>query len=1001
MSKTYKIKLNQGQGEAKFLDIPQAGGAGNALTVKAVAGGKYQLVEVGTGYAPENIRAMRSGKNLLVFFEGRNTADLMIENYYDVTPEGFNGLIGEAESGRFYEYIPETAVGFSTVAMLAEGSAQVGMALGGSEVFASGAAVGTLVAAAGLNPLLLAPLALLGAGGGGSKADSTDTTPPEIKLAQLLPEDDSGQKDNVTNDNTPRIEVQTEPAADVSVEVAGKTYKGKADDKGLAVIQIPDSDALKDGAYTPKVTSTDAAGNAAKFDGKPFTVDTKASENNSAQLHPEDDSGPKDNVTNDTTPRIQVQMEPNAEVSVEVAGKTYAGKADDKGMAVIQIPDADALKDGTYTPKVTATDIAGNVAKFDGTPFTISTALNGPNKDAVVDIKAIDIDSGHDKNDFITNDNQLVFKGTVKPFTDNGDWVKLDLKDSKGNLIDSEYVKPVKSGADWAWSWDRSADIKLVDGEYKLDASVVNGAGIPAPKPSTSQDSQDITIDTKGADGNNALSILSMTVDSGVGSFAPVDLSRKDYKTNDNTPVFTGGLDKALAVGEWVEVQLIQGNQVIHSDYIQTANTSWTWVPSQLLDGTYTLKAQVVDLAGNPAIMPNGQIVPAATQVVVIDTLGSTDGNDPNHGLKTQSIAISEDTAANKQNNTDFVTSDGGNKDNVASNQDDKLTFTGALDGNFTKNGGKIWVQILDNHGNIKSNAFVEPDAKSWSYQHQGTLAEGMYVAKTILFDHVGNMISAKDQAFQVDITSSDWGSSKPVLDPTSTIVTYNDYFFNFKEYGNYRFENSGLIEYKGGEIVLPNAKSEYAPGTFKLEFWDQAGNITTVANAGQTWKFGSPVSNPTVGVLVKKDFTGLQTVGAVGKYEVSSDFDMASLYDGISSVADQGAASHVVLSNTKDVALTLSLGDVLALGVTNSFSVSDVAEARHKGQIQMLIDGQQGDVLNLDGWVNASDLDWAGGKGAVDHTPLNMGTNRYDVYSNNGLGVVLFVDNDIKVNVF
>jgi hypothetical protein len=221
MSKTYKIKLNQGQGEAKFLDIPQAGGAGNALMVKAVAGGKYQLVDASTGYAPENIRAMRSGKNLLVFFEGRNTADLMIENYYEVMPEGFNGLIGEAESGRFYEFIPETAVGFSTVAMLAEGSAQVGMALGGAEVFASGAAVGTLVAAAGLNPLFLAPLALLGAGGGGgggkAPGPAPDTTPPEIKSAQLLPADDSGPKDNVTNDTTPRIEVQTEPNADVSV----------------------------------------------------------------------------------------------------------------------------------------------------------------------------------------------------------------------------------------------------------------------------------------------------------------------------------------------------------------------------------------------------------------------------------------------------------------------------------------------------------------------------------------------------------------------------------------------------------------------------------------------------------------------------------------------------------------------------------------------------------------------------------------------------------------
>ena len=65
MSKAYKIKLNQGQGEAKFLDIPQVGGLDKALTVKAVAGGKYQLVEVGTGYAPENIaNAVRSAVQL-------------------------------------------------------------------------------------------------------------------------------------------------------------------------------------------------------------------------------------------------------------------------------------------------------------------------------------------------------------------------------------------------------------------------------------------------------------------------------------------------------------------------------------------------------------------------------------------------------------------------------------------------------------------------------------------------------------------------------------------------------------------------------------------------------------------------------------------------------------------------------------------------------------------------------------------------------------------------
>ena len=45
MSKSYKIKLNQGPGEAKLVDIPQVSGTSQPLAVKAVPGGKYQLVD--------------------------------------------------------------------------------------------------------------------------------------------------------------------------------------------------------------------------------------------------------------------------------------------------------------------------------------------------------------------------------------------------------------------------------------------------------------------------------------------------------------------------------------------------------------------------------------------------------------------------------------------------------------------------------------------------------------------------------------------------------------------------------------------------------------------------------------------------------------------------------------------------------------------------------------------------------------------------------------------
>ena len=298
MSKTYKIKVNQGADEAKFVDIPQVGTSGKALTVKAVPGGKYQLMDASTGFAPENIRATRSGKDLQVFFEGRGKADLVIEDYYEVTPEGFNGLIGESESGRFYEYIPESAVGNSAVPLLADGSTQVGMALGGAEINASGAAVGALVAAAGLNPLLLAPLALLGAGGGGGGGSgggggggengTGSGTSASGKLEENSSSDSGALGDSVTNVTKPTV-VGKADAGVSSVEVAFRNPEGKLSGPYKATLnadgtyKVTPTDVLIDNSldtkgtqYTPVITVTNAAGVKTTNDGTPFVVDTQA-----------------------------------------------------------------------------------------------------------------------------------------------------------------------------------------------------------------------------------------------------------------------------------------------------------------------------------------------------------------------------------------------------------------------------------------------------------------------------------------------------------------------------------------------------------------------------------------------------------------------------------------------------------------------------------------------------------------------------------------------------
>lgn len=178
MTKTYQIKINQGK-DTQTLDIPQAGVKGQAVTVKAVSGARYQLIDTTTQYGPENIRVSRQGKDMKVSFEGSNTTDLVIEDYYKVSPEGYNGLIGEAETGRFYEYIPESASGLASVPMLAESGQAVGMALGGAEVAPAGAAVGVL--AAGLfNPVWLGAGALgAAAAAGGAEVEAQAQHRPE------------------------------------------------------------------------------------------------------------------------------------------------------------------------------------------------------------------------------------------------------------------------------------------------------------------------------------------------------------------------------------------------------------------------------------------------------------------------------------------------------------------------------------------------------------------------------------------------------------------------------------------------------------------------------------------------------------------------------------------------------------------------------------------------------------------------------------------------------
>lgn len=1123
MSKTYKIKVNQGQGEAKLVDIPPSDGK-NPTVVKAVPGGKYQLMDPNTGYAPENIRASRSGKNLRIFFEGRSQADLIVEDYYEVAQEGFNGLIGEAESGRFYEYIPETASGNLSVPLLADGSTQAGLALGGIEINSTGAAVGALIPIAGLNPWLLAPLALLGAGGGGG-GDSAGAA-PTVTSAKLLAEDDTGPKDGVTTDKTPRITGEATPDSDVSVVVRGKTYTGKTSAAGVFVIQIPDADALPDGTYIPLVTATVAGVKSPEFSGTAFQVlnstvspntgaldilaitdDTGPSatdfitddrtliftgklstftdngdhvklslknEQNaeidmiyvkpvlsngvwtwawdrtkaanladgkyildasivngagtqisdgsakpvntdsqviyidanaqqptvsSAALLPEDDTGPKDNVTTDKTPRIAGKATGNSDVSVLVNGKTYTGKASPTGEFVIQIPDAEALTDGSYTPVVTASFGALKSPPFNGTPFKVSTVVdpNSPNGSATLSIVSITEDTGPSAVDFYTKDTNLVFQGKLNKFTDNGDHVKLTLLDPSNKEVDMVYVKPVSgTNGEWTWSWDRTTAAAMADGQYTLNASVVNGAGLLVKDNSsvpTTVDTQAVTIDTdkdnnlsptKNEDPNKGfkIDVVSITQDTGYDS--------KDFITKDKTLKFSGNLTGFNDNGAAVELVLKDGTgKVLATEYIKPTLTAgvmlWDWDKTAvtLADGKYSLQATLVDKAGNA--------IHSDTQLIVVDNSTSDNGDTPdaNANLKMLPVTFADDTGINT---SDYLTND------------QTLTFRGSFDKDFVNNGDRVLVQVYGLDGKVISQEYVVPTGKTWQFDNLTKLGVDAkttnYTVKSVLVDAAGNTLQATDQSFVIDRSVSIFDVSGAKKE--AGLWTYSTINFSSDEQGTYKFTTgSGFLEkkYTGGIFDLKELEGKtFEKGAFSLEFTDWAGNTYSIKNTTEQMDFKNakmgvpaaelPAAWPTPGFGVD------QLVGSVGKVTLAAtdpkDLDMASLYDGIPSLGDTVGVNHVDLLKGNHV-LKLTMGDVLDLGVKNSFS----SAAAHKDHLQMRIDGDAGDVVNLDNLVGSTESVWNANNSAV-----TLDGQNYKVYTQDTLGLTLFVQTNITLNL-
>lgn len=381
MSKTYQLKMTAPRADAKTHDATPAAGKSSVM-VQAQPGARYQLTDVQTGFAPDNIRVSRSGKHLRILVDGQPEPAFVIENFYDQASEDHHVLTGKAEDGNTYAYIPESASTAATVAQLQSNGQTAGMALGGAGI-AAGAAVGMLAPVAVFNPMLLAAGALGAAAlaGGGGQGDGNAPN-KNLKVKVVSVSDDTGwlSNDFVTSDptltikgvieagtfttNGDKVLVQIVSTID---QVVAQTYADPSsgqwsfDNTGIN---------LPDGSYFIRPYIVDAAGNTVKAGiPQPLVIDANIGLNLAIQSISLDSGSDDDWITNDSSPVFSGSFGSN---------KKWANNGD---QFVAQIYDSKGQLVGSYGNTAISTDGATWLTTESGLNlaeghYTVRAAIN-------------------------------------------------------------------------------------------------------------------------------------------------------------------------------------------------------------------------------------------------------------------------------------------------------------------------------------------------------------------------------------------------------------------------------------------------------------------------------------------------------------------------------------------------------------------------------------------------------------------------------------------------
>ena len=365
---------------------------------------------------------------------------------------------------------------------------------------------------------------------------------------------------------------------------------------------------------------------------------------------------------NDSTPTITGTFDDmnTVTLTVEINGASYTVGDGNLSVAgntwTLTIPPGDALGDGTYDVRVTATDSGANIST-DGTTNELVIDTTPPATSTVVSISA---DSGT-AGDFITNDNTLIITGTAEPS------LTVEV------FINGVSVGTTTTDGSGAWTFDHTGTI-LADGTYSVTTRATDAVGNTGPLSVATQ----VIVNTS-SQATFTDNLTGTGIEDGADISGSIDVT--DVVDGMTNPNFT-----------------ISGPALGGTATIDTNTGNWIYSPNTNFNGNDRFTVSVIDDEGNV----ESQIINIVVSQVndLAEFSGDVDGESDQGSVPVTGTLVASDTI-DGMTNPDFT---------ITSNPQNGVAIINATTGSWryipTADSSGIdsfIVSVTDDDGNVET----------------------------------------------------------------------------------------------------------------------------------------------------------------------------------------------------------------------------------------------------------------------------------------------------------